>query len=84
MVRPDDASAGTLQIDGFSLSVGPVSVGLPTACTSDVVLLRYLDLLQLVHRANVEPPDDHIEVLVEASGLDGAQIRERLRRLGAP
>ena len=40
----------TLQVDGFGLSIGSVSVGLPAACTVDAVLLRYLDLIRLVRR----------------------------------
>ena len=80
-----DSGAGesTLQVDGFGLSMGRVSVGLPLACTSDVVLLRYLDLLRLVHGRDVAPCSADVVVLAAATGLTETQARERLRRLGA-
>ena len=82
IVGPERGTADpTLHVDGFGLSIGRVSVGLPTACTADVVLLRYLDLLDLVHRGDSVPPDDDIVVLAGATGLTEPQARERLRRL---
>ncbi len=80
------ANDETLQVDGFALSMGPVSVGLPTACTADAVLLRYLELVRLVRRdgamaAFVAPRCD-VELLAQATRLDPAIVRRRLERLG--
>ena len=75
----------TLQVDGFGLSIGSVSVGLPTACTADAVLLRYLELIRLTGytkgaSAQVAPRDD-LEVLAAATRLDRTTVRRRLESL---
>jgi len=71
-------------VDGFGLSIGSVSVGLPTACTVDAVLLRYLDLIRLVRR-NDHPsslaPGRDVDVLAGATRLEPATVRTRLQRL---
>lgn len=74
----------TLHVDHFGLSIGPISVGLPTSCTSDMVLVRYLDLLRLVQRGPRRPlmasPEDLVS-LAEATGLSEDHIVSRLRAL---
>lgn len=73
-------------MDGFGLSIGSVSVGLPTACTADAVLLRYLELVRLTNgRCGVSPgslPSDDIETLAAATRLDPVTVYRRLERLG--
>ena len=79
------SASETLQVDGFALSIGSVSVGLPTSCTADAVLLRYLELVRLVGpRRGAFPevtPRDDIEALASATRLDGTTVRRRLERL---
>lgn len=74
-----------LHVDSFGLSVGSVSVGLPLSCTSDTVLLRYLELMQLcdVRGIDVIDLDDHLPVLAGAISLDPEAVRARLRQLSA-
>ena len=77
----------TLQVDGFGLSIGSVSVGLPTACTADAVLLRYIDLVRLTGQAEgpslYTAPGDDVAALADATRLDTATVRRRLERLCA-
>lgn len=76
---------GTLRVDGFALSIGSVSVGLPTTCTADVVLSRYLDLVRIVDGIVDTPgyvvsPAD-VDALAAATNLDTTTVRRRLQRL---
>jgi hypothetical protein len=76
----------TLHVDRLGLSIGEVSVGLPMACTTDTVLLRYLDLVRLVHRTEVDqftPPEADVAVLAEATGLSVECVEQRIRSLQA-
>lgn len=76
----------TLQVDGFGLSIGSVSVGLPTACTADAVLLRYLELVRLSEGRLVGSPHgrprEDIDTLAAATRLEPETVRRRLERLG--
>jgi hypothetical protein len=80
-----DSSGEALQVDGFGMSFGAVSVGLPRACTADSVLLRYLDLVRLAGRRGDRhpyvPPGDDVAILAAATRLDTATVRRRLERL---
>jgi hypothetical protein len=80
-----DPRGDTLQVDGFGMSIGAVSVGLPMACTVDSVHLRYLELVRLAGRHNdVSPyvaPGDDVDALAAATRLDTATVRRRLERL---
>lgn len=71
-----------LQVDGFGLSIGSVSVGLPTSCTADAVLLRYLHLMLLTgRRMEMSPfvaPAGDVDALAVATRLDPATVRRRL------
>jgi len=80
----EHSTSETLQVDGFALSIGSESVGLPTSCTADAVLLRYLELVRLVGPRGAFPevtPRDDIEALAAATRLDGTTVRRRLERL---
>ncbi len=73
-----------LQVDCFGLSIGSVSVGLPVLCTTETVLLRYLDLIRLIQRgpeALVEAPYSDVVVLAEATNMSPDQVVSRLRAL---
>jgi hypothetical protein len=74
-----------LQVDGFGLSIGSVSVGLPTSCTADAVLLRYLHLMLLTGgRTALSPfdaPPGDVDALADATRLDPATVRRRLELL---
>ncbi len=74
----------TLHVDRFGLSMGRVSVGLPMACTTDTILLRYLDLVRLVQRdtgSSVQPTADDLAELAESTGLTPASVEQRLHAL---
>jgi hypothetical protein len=74
----------TLHVDRFGLSIGRVSVGLPMACTTDTILLRYLDLIRLVQRATgvpVEPTADDLAELAASTGLTPTCVEQRLHAL---
>ncbi len=74
----------TLHVDRFGLSMGRVSVGLPMACTTDTILLRYLDLVRLVQRdtgLSVQPTADDLAELAESTGLTPASVGQRLHAL---
>ena len=77
----------TLQVDGFGMSIGPVSVGLPAARTADAVLLRYIDLVKLADgetgRRDLDAAGDDVVVLAEATRLDVETVRRRLARLAS-
>lgn len=78
------AADPNLHVDRLGLSIGTVSVGLPMACTTDTVLLRYLDLVRLVHRADGDPftpPGADVLVLAESTGLTADCVEQRLRSL---
>ncbi len=73
----------TLQVDHFGLSIGSLSVGLPSSCTADDVYCRYLDLMAILQRGPMErivaPPGD-LAALAAATSTDAAFVA---RRLGA-
>jgi len=73
-----------LLVDCFGLSVGSASVGLPSSCTADIVLARYLDLVRLLGRGTphrgVYVPED-IKALAKATYLPQAVVRLRLAAL---
>lgn len=73
-----------LHADRFGLSFGAVSVGLPSSCTVDTVLRRYLDLVRLVGldpSVPHEPDPQDLEELARATGLAPACVAERVRSL---
>jgi len=74
-----------LQVDGFGLSIGSVSVGLPTSCTADAVLLRYLHLMLLTGRrmemSPFDAPPGDVDALAVATRLDPTTVRRRLELL---
>jgi hypothetical protein len=74
-----------LQVDGFGLSIGSVSVGLPTSCTADAVFLRYLHLMLLTGRRMEMSPFDapaaDVDALAVATRLDPTTVRRRLELL---
>ena len=76
-----------LLVDRFGLSIGIVSVGLPTACTAEAILERYLDLVKLVSRgATVTPyvaPDADVIALAGGTNLSADIVRARLTALQA-
>ncbi|MDW3220096.1 MAG: hypothetical protein R8F63_15905 [Acidimicrobiales bacterium] len=83
-----DAIGGdhSLHVDHFGLSIGAVSVGLPTSCTADDVYRRYLDLLRLLRRgpvALITAPAGDLGALAAATGADGAYVARRLAALQA-
>ena len=76
----------TLHVDHVGLSIGGTSVGLPMSCTADTVLVRYLDLVQLLERRNetrvgFEAAD--IEVLASATHLSVEIVAQRLTSFAA-
>lgn len=74
----------TLHVDRFGLSIGGVSVGLPSSCTTDTVLSRYVDLVRLVQPDGPRPVEataDDLSALAEATGLTPASVEQRLRAL---
>lgn len=79
------SSDETLHVDGFGLSIGSESVGLPTACTADAVLLRYLDLVRLIGHGRGSGTNgaqrDDVDVLAAATSLDRTTVRRRLEHL---
>jgi len=74
-----------LHIDGFGLTIDTVSVGLPVVRTSEIILLRYLDLLRLVRnhpgRGTLEPAHSDVTALAAATGLERDTVVTRLRAL---
>lgn len=84
MVDPRRAGDGVLHADRFGLSIGPVSVGLPPACSTDLVLLRYLDLRRLVDPDSGAPivaPREDLNELASATTLSTDVVGRRLSRL---
>ncbi len=86
LTETQDAVGGgdALHVDRFGLSIGPVSVGLPLACTSDDVYRRYLDLLRLLQRGPcelVQPPAADLDALAKATSTDGTFVARRLAAL---
>lgn len=88
LTETHDAAGGdrNLHVDHFGLSIGPVSVGLPLACTADDVYRRYLDLMRMLQRGPVTvivaPPAD-LDALAEATRSDVGFIARRLTALQA-
>ncbi len=50
-LSPKTSIDSELHVDRCGLSIGRVSVGLPMAGTNDMVLLRYIDLINLMQAA---------------------------------
>ena len=69
--------------DGINLNID--ALGLPLSCTTDTVLLRYLDLLRLRARKGHEPGDvdAHVRVLAGAVRHEASAVRRRLSQLAA-
>jgi hypothetical protein len=80
-----DRNCHDLHVDSFGLSVGDVSVGLPSSCTADTVLLRYLELVDLCDGRSLQRrlDDTHVPILAAAVSMEPATVRERLRQLSA-
>lgn len=75
-----------LHVDHFGLSIGSMSVGLPMSCTTDTVLLRYLDLVRLLERRDESRAalrEVDVEVLATATRLPAATVAERLDAFAA-
>jgi len=73
-----------LHVDRFGLTIGCVSVGLPVTCTNDMVLLRYIDLINLIQAGPSDvfaPSDGDIATLAAAIGEAPDVVHVRLRTL---
>lgn len=73
-----------LEIDDFAMSLGSLSVGLPSTRTADDLYRRYLELLRLARHGSasgLEPPEGDVAVLVAATGRDRDFVVGRLRAL---
>ncbi|MEM9519141.1 MAG: hypothetical protein AAGA37_07480 [Actinomycetota bacterium] len=83
-LTPQDRPS-TLHVDTFGLSVGALSVGLPASCTTDTILLRYLDLLAMCADDSLDADTlaDHRETLAEVTALSPDALERRLGLLSA-
>lgn len=75
----------SLHVDHFGLSIGPLSVGLPAACTAEDVYRRYVDLVRLLQRGPtpmIRPVEIDAAVLAAATTAEVAFVVRRLRALG--
>ena len=88
LTETQDSAGGehALHCDRFGLSIGPVSVGLPMACTADQVYRRYLDLMQLLQRGPVDvivATRADLDALAAATANNADFIARRLAALQA-
>lgn len=69
----------------YELRSGSASVGLPMCFSAEVLLERYVDLLQVARTGSpdgtAELRDDDFEVLARATGLEVDAVRARVERL---
>ncbi len=88
LTETQDPAGGrhALHVDRFGLSIGPLSVGLPMACTADQVYRRYLDLMRLLQQgpvAVIVAPRADLEALAAATANNVDFIARRLAALQA-
>ncbi len=82
------AERSTLIVDTHSVSTGAESVGLPGACTTDVLLERYVDLIRLARTGSLSDPvqlrTDDLDVLARATGMAPDAVQRRLEFMLEP
>ncbi len=73
-----------LILDTFSMSIGEMSVGLPSACSVDTLLVTYLELVGKMRPERIQDlRQADLEALSAGTGLDVTRIKNHLTRLSA-